>query len=145
MKTVVVNPNTITRGWYMVDATDVPLGRLASVVAALLEGKHKPSYSPNQDHGDNVVIINAQKVRFTGRKPDTKTYFRHSRQPGGGKRSTLRDRFAGNPAWVLQHAIRGMISRNSPLGRQILRKLHVYKGDTHPHAAQKPQPFAVKG
>jgi large subunit ribosomal protein L13 len=145
MKTVVVDPRTIVRGWYMVDATDVPLGRLASTVAALLEGKHKPAYSPNQDHGDNVVVINAGKVRFTGRKPDTKTYFRHSRQPGGGRVRTLREQFTRSPAWVLTHAVRGMLSRNKPLGRKILKKLHVYAGATHPHAAQKPQPFVVKG
>ncbi len=143
MKTIVMNPKDIERAWYVIDAAGVPLGRLASAVASLLTGKGKPAYSPNQDHGDNVIVINADKVRLTGRKLEQKVYFRHSGYPGGGKQRTLRDQMERDPTWVVQHAVRGMVPRKTPRGRAILRKLHVYKGENHPHTAQRPQPYSL--
>jgi len=138
-----MNPKEIERGWYVVDADGVPLGRLASTVASLLIGKGKPSYSPNQDHGDNVVIVNAEKVRLTGRKLEQKTYFRHSGYPGGGKTRTAQEQMQRDPTWVVRHAVRGMVPRNTPRGRAILKKLHVYAGESHPHTAQRPQAYSL--
>lgn len=143
MKTVVINPKEIQRSWYVVDAADVPLGRLASVVASLLIGKGKPAYSPNQDHGDNVIVVNAEKVCLTGRKMEMKEYFRHSGRPGGAKVRTVREQMERDPSWVVSHAIRGMVPRNTRRGRAILKKLHVYAGSEHPHTAQKPQQYSV--
>jgi len=144
MKTVVVNADSIVRSWHLVDATGIPLGRLASKLARVLTGKHKPSFAPNQDHGDNVVVVNAEKVKLTGNKLDTESYFRHSRQPGGGKVRTLKEQMQRDPAWVVNTAVRGMIDRKTVLGRQMLRKLHVYSGSTHPHTAQHPQPLDIQ-
>jgi large subunit ribosomal protein L13 len=143
MKTVVMNPSEIQRSWHVVDATGVPLGRLASAVAGILIGKGKPAYSPNQDHGDYVVVINSDKVGLTGRKMDTKTYFSHSGFPGGVRVRTLKDMMQRDPAWVVRQAIRGMVPRNTPRGRAILKKLHVYAGARHPHTAQQPQALSV--
>jgi large subunit ribosomal protein L13 len=144
MKTVVLDTKNITRAWHLVDATGVPLGRLASNVACLLIGKHKPSFAPNQDHGDYVVVINAEKVKLTGNKINTETFFRHSRYPGGGKFRTLKEQMQRDPAWVVNTAVRGMVNRKTVLGRNMLRKLHVYRDGTHPHAAQNPQPMDIK-
>ena len=144
MKTVVVNEKSITRAWYLVDATDIPLGRLASNIARLLTGKHKPAFAPNQDHGDNIVVVNAEKVKLTGNKINTKQYFRHSTYPGGGKTRSLKEQMQRDPAWVVNNAVRGMIDRKTVLGRAMLRKLHVYAGDSHPHAAQKPQQIQLQ-
>lgn len=143
MKTVVVNAKEIRRSWHVVDATGVPLGRLASTVAGILIGKDKPAYSPNQDHGDYVVIVNAARVALTGRKLDTKTYFRHSGHPGGVRIRTLKEMMESDPAWVVKEAVRGMVPRNTSRGRAILKKLHVYADGNHPHAAQKPQELTV--
>ncbi len=143
MRTVVVNEKSIEHPWRLVDATDVPLGRLASKVARLLTGKHKPSFAPNQDHGDNVVVVNAGKVKLTGNKLNTKSYFRHSTYAGGGKSRTLKDQMQRDPAWVVNNAVRGMIDRKTVLGRRMLRKLHVYADGSHPHTAQKPQPVDI--
>ncbi|KMQ51628.1 50S ribosomal protein L13p (L13Ae) [Chitinispirillum alkaliphilum] len=138
MKTVVVDTRSISREWYVINAADQTLGRLASEAARVLMGKNKVAYSPNQDHGDNLIIINADKVKLTGKKADTKEYFRHSRYPGGGKTRSFKEQIAQDSTKVITHAVRGMLSKNV-LGRSIMRKLHVYSGTTHPHAAQQPK------
>ncbi len=138
MKTVVVDTKSINRDWYVVDASELTLGRLASKAARVLIGKGKVAYSPNQDHGDYLIIINADKVKLTGIKPETKTYFRHSRYPGGGKFRSFGEQMAMDSTQVIIHAIHGMVSKNA-LGRAIMRKLHVYSGSTHPHEAQQPK------
>ncbi len=124
--------------WFVVDAEGRTLGRLASRIAAILKGKHKPVYSPSMDVGDFVVVINADKIRVTGRKPDQKMYYRYSGYPGGLKSISLRDQLAEHPERVLKAAVRGMLPHNR-LGRAMFKKLKVYKGAEHPHAAQKPQ------
>ncbi|MBD3317804.1 MAG: 50S ribosomal protein L13 [Chitinivibrionales bacterium] len=131
------------RKWYVVDATDQVLGRLASRVALKLMGKEKPTYSPHEDHGDHIVVLNAAKVFLSGRKPETKEYFRHSKYPGGGKSRTYREQMEKDPAGVISHAVRGMIPKTT-LGRQIFKKLHVYGGNEHPHASQKPTELSLK-
>ncbi len=138
MKTLVINEKQIARKWYVVDATDMVIGRLASRVAGLLMGKGKPAYSPNQDHGDNIIIVNADKVQLTGTKADTKTYFRHSGYPGGEKIRSFKEQMDADSRKVVTHAVWGMLPKTT-LGRQIFSKLHVYSGDTHPHTAQKPE------
>lgn len=137
MKTIVVNEQSIKHGWVVVDATNQMVGRLASKVANILIGKGKVAYSPNQDHGDHVVVINAEKVKLSGNKPETKQYFRHSRHPGGAKFRSFKEQMSQNPAEVIKHAVYGMVPKNA-LGRATFRKLHVYKGENHPHAAQTP-------
>jgi large subunit ribosomal protein L13 len=131
------------RKWYVVDATDQVLGRLASRVAVVLSGKGKPTYAPHEDHGDHVVVLNADKVRLTGRKAEFKEYFRHSTYPGGEKIRVYHEQMEKDPAWVVAHAVRGMIPKTT-LGRRILKKLHVYDGNEHPHAAQKPTALTLK-
>ncbi len=143
MKTVVVNTKSIERKWYVIDASNMVLGRLSSTIANLLIGKTKPAYSPNQDHGDHVIVINASKVILTGRKAETKSYFRHSGFPGGEKIRPFKKQMELDPTAVIKLAVKGMVPKTT-LGRQILSKLHVYAGDNHPHAAQKPEPFAIK-
>lgn len=143
MKTVVVDSKTIKRDWYVVDATDISLGRIASKAAQILIGKGKVAYSPNQDHGDFVVIVNAEKVKLTGTKPETKEYFRHSHYPGGGKFRSFKEQLAMDPTKILIHAIHGMVSKNAR-GRAIMRKLHVYSGGVHPHTAQQPKPLNLQ-
>jgi len=142
MKTAVINTNDIERKWYIVDATDVPLGRLASNVANLLIGKHKPAYSPNQDHGDNVVVVNCEKVQLTGNKAETKEYFRHSQYAGGGKFRSFKEQMELDPTQIIIHAVKGMVPKTK-LGRAINKKLHVYAGESHPHAAQKPAEYEM--
>ena len=142
MKTAVVNEKSINRKWFVIDAGDMILGRLASKVAVILSGKRKPAYSPNQDHGDNVIIINSDTVRLSGNKADKKQYFRHSRYPGGGKFRSFKEQMALDSTKVIQDAVHGMLPKNT-LGRKIISKLHVYKGDSHPHAAQKPEPLSL--
>ena len=144
MKTSVVNSKSIKHGWYVVDATDVVLGRLASQVASALIGKGKPAYSPNQDHGDHVIVVNSDKVRLTGNKAETKTYFKPSKYPSGAKRRSFKEQMAQDPAEVIKHAVWGMVPKTT-LGRKIIKKLHVYKGESHPHTAQKPQQMEVRG
>ncbi len=138
MKTVVVNADKIVRKWFVVDATDKVLGRLASEVATLLSGKRKPAFSPNQDHGDYVVIVNADKVAVTGTKAEDKTYFRHTGYPGNQKIRTFNVQMDLNSTRVVEHAVKGMLPKG-PLGRSVLKKLHVYSGADHPHAAQQPE------
>jgi large subunit ribosomal protein L13 len=142
MKTKVVNTKSIARSWYVIDATDQVLGRLASKIAYLLIGKGKPAYSPNQDHGDNIIVINAAKVLITGAKAQDKTYFRHSRYPGGGKLRTFEDQMALDPTKIIQHAVHGMVPKQA-LGRKIFKKLHVYAGESHEHSAQMPTPVTL--
>lgn len=138
MKTVVINKDSIVHGWFIVDAAEIPIGRLASKIANLLIGKSKVAYSPNQDHGDFVIVVNSAKARFTGTKAETKTYFRASTKPGSSKYIPFKRQMTIDATQVIRHAVWGMIPKG-PLGRAIYKKLHVYKGDTHPHAAQKPQ------
>lgn len=137
-KTYYPKPSEITREWLLVDANDQTLGRLATKIAALLLGKHKPNYTPGVDNGDYVVVINAERVRVTGRKLDQKVYYRHSGYPGGLRSVTLRERLQRNPERVIRDAVWGMLPKNS-YGRKLIRKLKVYAGPEHPHAAQKPR------
>ncbi len=132
----------VPRRWFVIDATDLVLGRAASRIAGLLRGKNKPTYTPHADLGDFIIIINADKVKLTGSKEEQKPYYRHSMHPGGLKTVLARDLRVRNPERLLEVAIRRMLPR-SPLGRDVLSKLHVYRGPTHPHQAQKPEPLAL--
>jgi large subunit ribosomal protein L13 len=138
VKTYTARAEDIEREWFLVDAEDKTLGRLASEIAQVLRGKHKPIYTPHLDCGDYVIVVNADKVRVTGRKLDQKMYYRHSGYPGGIKSITLRNQLQKHPERVLQAAVRGMLPRNR-LGRKMLKKLKVYAGDSHPHQAQQPK------
>ncbi len=138
MKTYSVRAKEIDRKWYVVDARDETLGRLATRIATVLRGKHKPSYSPHLDVGDFVVVVNADKIRVTGQKLDQKIYYRHSGYPGGLKSVTLRRQLAQHPTRVIRSAVWGMLPHNR-LGRAMVKKLRVYAGDEHPHEAQNPQ------
>ncbi len=128
--------------WYVVDATGMTLGRLATQIATVLKGKHKPMYTPSMDCGDYVVVINAGKVRVTGRKMDQKFYYRWSGYPGGLSEISLRDQLANHPDRVIQSAVKGMLPKNR-LGRQLIKKLKIYAGPEHPHQAQQPKPFPL--
>ena len=143
MKTYSAKPSDIERAWCVIDAEGLVLGRLAAVIATRLRGKHKPLFTPHVDCGDNIIVINAEKVRLTGRKRADKVYYWHTGYPGG-IRSTTAERILNgkHPERVLIKAVERMISRN-PLGRAQMRKLHVYKGTEHPHAAQKPEVLDV--
>ena len=138
MKTFMANPATIDRKWYVVDATDMTLGRLASEVAKVLRGKNKPEFTPHVYTGDNVIVINAEKISVTGKKLDQKVYYRHSEYVGGLKETTLREMLAKKPEQVIELAVKGMLPKG-PLGRQMFTKLHVYAGPEHKHEAQKPE------
>ena len=142
MRTFTQKNEEIERDWYVVDAEGETLGRLASRIAPILKGKHKPIYTPHLDCGDFVIIVNAEKVRVTGRKLDQKLYYRHSGYPGGLKSISLRDQLNRYPERVLQAAIRGMLPKNK-LGRRMIKKLKVYAGDAHPHEAQQPRPLEL--
>lgn len=130
----------VERTWYVVDAADAPLGRLASEVARLLRGKHKPTFAPHLDGGDHVVVVNASRVQVTGRKETDKVYYHHSGYPGGLRASTFSRLREKQPERILEAAVRGMLPKNR-LGRQMISKLRVYGGPDHPHAAQRPQPI----
>ncbi len=136
-KTYMAKPGEVERRWYVVDAKDKVVGRLASRIAMILMGKHKPHYTPHLDTGDFVVVINASRVRFTGRKWEQKCYYRHSGYPGGLKVRKAREVLEKNPEEILRHAVRGMLPKNH-LGRRLLKKLKIYPGESHPHQAQKP-------
>ena len=138
MKTFMASPATIDRKWYVVDATDMTLGRLASEVAKVLRGKNKPIFTPHIDCGDNVILINAEKIKVTGKKMDQKVYYHHSDYVGGLKEATLREKLAKKPEQVIELAVKGMLPKG-PLGRQMFTKLHVYAGPEHKHEAQKPE------
>lgn len=140
--TFVAKPEDINRKWYVVDAEGKALGRLASQVAAILRGKHKPIFTPHIDTGDHVIVINADKVVLTGKKLQKKMYYRHSRYPGGLKAMTYEKFLAEKPERAVEIAIKGMLPHNR-LGRQIGKKLKVYSGPNHPHQAQKPEVLAI--
>lgn len=144
MKTFSATPDGIRHDWLLVDAQDVPLGRLASTVAQLIRGKHKPTFTPHMDGGDFVVVINADKVRLTGRKLDGKTYFKHTGYMGHESHTPLRNLLAKHPDRVIEKAVFGMLPKTS-LARQKLRgKLKVYAGTEHPHQAQQPTPYTIQ-
>jgi len=141
MKTYSPSSKEITRDWVIVDASDKVLGRLASMIAGRLRGKHKPEFAPHMDAGDFVVVVNCEKVQVTGRKLDQKVYYRHSGWIGGLKETVLKEMMATKPDQVLIKAVKGMLPKNR-LGRAMLKKLKVYSGTEHPHAAQQPKPLA---
>ena len=138
MKTYMANPDKIERKWYVVDAEGCTLGRLASEVASVLRGKNKPEFTPHIDTGDNVIVINAEKIKVTGKKLDQKVYYHHSDYVGGMKETTLREMMAKKPEQVIELAVKGMLPKG-PLGRTMIKKLHVYAGAEHAHQAQKPE------
>ena len=138
MKSFMASPSTIERKWYVVDATGHTLGRLTSEIAKILRGKHKPIYTPHIDTGDYVIVVNADKIKVTGKKLDQKIYYRHSDYVGGMKESTLREMMDKKPERVIELAVKGMLPKG-PLGRAMIKKLHVYAGPEHDHAAQKPE------
>ncbi|MBR3507290.1 MAG: 50S ribosomal protein L13 [Lachnospiraceae bacterium] len=138
MKTFMASPATIDRKWYVVDATNMTLGRLASEVAKVLRGKNKPIFTPFLDTGDYVIVINAEKIKVTGKKMDQKIYYKHSDYVGGMKETTLKEQLAKKPEAVVEMAVKGMLPKG-PLGRQMYTKLFVYAGPEHKHAAQKPE------
>ncbi len=142
MRTFTEKQAEIEREWYVVDAEGQTLGRLASRVAPILKGKHKPTYTPYLDCGDFVIVINAEKVRVTGRKLDQVYYHHHSGYPGGLRSVSLREQLGKHPERVLQAAVRGMLPKNK-LGRRMIKKLKVYAGDAHPHQAQQPKPLEL--
>ncbi|MCD7751677.1 MAG: 50S ribosomal protein L13 [Lachnospiraceae bacterium] len=137
-KTFMPNPDKVERKWYVVDAEGQTLGRLASQVASVLRGKNKPIFTPHEDCGDYVIVINAEKIAVTGKKLDQKIYYHHTDYVGGMKQQTLREKKAKKPEQVIELAVKGMLPKG-PLGRQMYKKLHVYAGAEHPHAAQKPE------
>lgn len=136
-KTVSLNSATVQKNWVVVDATNEVVGRLAATVACMLRGKHKPGFTPHVDCGDNVIVINADKVRFTGAKLTDKQYVRHTGYPGGQRFATPEEMLKRKPIFVIEHAVKGMLQKNR-LASQQLRNLHVYVGAEHPHEAQKP-------
>ena len=138
MQTYMANPDKIERKWYVVDAEGCTLGRLASGVASVLRGKNKPQFTPHVDTGDYVIIVNADKVKVTGKKMDQKIYYHHSDYVGGMKETTLKEMLAKHPDRVIELAVKGMLPKG-PLGRQMYKKLFVYAGPEHKHAAQKPE------
>jgi large subunit ribosomal protein L13 len=138
------NANNIERKWYVVDAAGKTLGRLTSEVASILRGKHKPTFTPHVDTGDHVIIINASQIELTGKKLTDKIYYRHSMHPGGLKTRTALEMRTNYPERMLELAIKGMLPKNS-LGRQMFKKLHVYAGAEHPHEAQKPEVWELRG
>ena len=140
-KTFTPREAEIERRWYVVDATDQTLGRLASRIARVLEGKHKPTWSPTLDSGDHVIVLNAGRIAVTSNKRETKLYIRHSGHPGGYKEETLGHLLERRPEEVIRRAVKGMLPRTK-LGAQQLRKLKIYAGTDHPHQAQRPEPFA---
>lgn len=143
MKTYSQKASEIQRDWHVVDASDMVLGRLATQIATLLRGKHKPTYTPSIDGGDFVVVVNAEKVRLTGRKPEQKIYYRHSGYPGGLKETPYRVMLAKHPERIIYQAVKGMVPKNR-LGRRLMTKLRIYAGPHHPHAAQQPKVYVPR-
>jgi large subunit ribosomal protein L13 len=143
MKSYMASPATVERKWYVVDATGYTLGRLSSEVAKILRGKNKPIFTPHIDTGDYVIVVNAEKIKVTGRKLDQKIYYSHSEYVGGMKETTLKEKLANKPEDVIMLAVKGMLPKG-PLGRSMIGKLHVYAGPEHPHAAQKPEALELK-
>jgi len=142
VRTFTAKQAEIMRDWYVVDAEGLTLGRLAAKIAPILKGKHKPIYTPHLDCGDFVIVVNADKVRVTGRKLDQKFYYQYSGYPGGIRSTNLRDQLAKHPERVLEAAVRGMLPKNR-LGRRMIKKLKVYAGNSHPHQAQQPKPLEL--
>jgi large subunit ribosomal protein L13 len=142
MKTVFARTETVRRDWFVVDATDKTLGRLASVVAIRLRGKHKAAYTPNVDTGDNIVVINAEKVKVTGRKLTDKFYYQHTGHMGNVRTTSLQKLLNEHPERALEYAVKGMLPKN-PLGRKMFKKLHVFAGAKHPHSAQQPKALEI--
>ena len=138
MKSFMASPSNVEKKWYVVDADGKTLGRLASEIANVLRGKNKPTFTPHIDTGDYVIVVNAEKVKVTGKKLDQKVYYHHSEYVGGMKETTLREMMDKKPEFVITHAVKGMLPKG-PLGSQMLKKLHVYVGPEHDHAAQKPE------
>ena len=143
MSTYAPKAGDVDRKWYVIECTDVVLGRLAVQTANLLRGKNKPTYAPNVDGGDFVVIINAEKIAVSANKRDKVKLYRHSGYPGGLRADALGDMLDNNPAYVIEKAVKGMLPHNS-LGRQMVKKLKVYAGSEHPHTAQQPVPYEIK-
>ncbi|MEQ8857347.1 MAG: 50S ribosomal protein L13 [Pseudomonadales bacterium] len=142
MKTVSMRAEDVRHSWFVVDAEDKTLGRLATEIARRLRGKHKPEYTPHVDTGDYVVVVNAEKVRVTGAKTTDKMYYRHSGYPGGIKSRSFEEMRNSHPERIIEKAVKGMLPRN-PLGRAMLKKLKVYPGAEHPHSAQQPEPLEL--
>ena len=140
MKTTIINESKVERAWYVIDAKDQTVGRIATRIATVLRGKHKVTFSPHVDGGDYVVVINAAHVNFTGAKMDTKQYHRYSGHPGGLRSQSAREVLSTYPDRVLTAAVKGMLPKNR-LSRQVIKKLKIYASDSHPHSAQNPQPF----
>ena len=143
MKSFMASPATIERKWYVVDATGYTLGRLASEVAKVLRGKNKPIFTPHMDCGDYVIVVNAENIKVTGKKLDQKIYYNHSDYVGGMRETTLKEMMAKKPEKVIELAVKGMLPKG-PLGRQMIKKLHVYAGAEHNHAAQQPKALEIK-
>ena len=143
MKTYMPSAKNIERKWYVVDATGLTMGRLTSQVASILRGKNKPEFTPVMDMGDYVIIVNASKIKFTGKKLEQKVYTTHTGQPGGHRETSARDMMAKHPELAVKHAIKGMLPKNA-LGRQMFSKLHVYAGPEHEQQAQKPEVLVIK-
>jgi large subunit ribosomal protein L13 len=143
MKSFMASPATIERTWYVVDATGHTLGRLSSEIAAVLRGKNKPTFTPHIDTGDYVIVVNADKIKVTGKKMGQKIYYNHSDYPGGMRETTLAEMMAKDSTEVIRLAVKGMLPKG-PLGRSMITKLHVFSGAEHTHAAQKPQNLEIK-
>ena len=143
MQTYMANPDKIERKWYVVDAEGCTLGRLASGVASVLRGKNKPQFTPHVDTGDYVIVVNADKIKVTGKKLEQKIYYNHSDYVGGMKETTLKEKMAKKPEQVVELAVKGMLPKG-PLGRQMYKKLYVYAGPDHKHAAQQPKELEIK-
>ncbi|MEM1118201.1 MAG: 50S ribosomal protein L13 [Bacteroidota bacterium] len=141
-KTYSAKPGDVEQAWHVVDAENVVAGRLAARVATILRGKHKPEYTPHMDVGDHVIVVNADKVRFTGKKETDKQYFRHSGYPGGIKQRTPKELRDAKPTFIVENAVKGMLPRTK-LGRAMIKKLHVYAGPDHPHEAQQPETLTI--
>ena len=142
MRTFMQSKETVTRNWYVIDAKDIPLGRVAAKAASMLRGKHKPTYTPHIDCGDNIIIINAKEVLLTGNKLEGKKYYDHSRYAGGLRTRTAKEMVEDYPVEMVERAVKGMLPHNR-LGRQMYKKLFVYEGSEHPHAAQQPKEIKV--
>jgi|TARA_B110000196_G_scaffold299808_1_gene292701 large subunit ribosomal protein L13 len=142
MKTISANEGSVRRNWYVVDATDKTLGRLSTQIANRIRGKHKAEYTPHVDTGDYIVVVNAEKIKVTGKKLDDKHYYRHTGYPGGIKSVTLGKMMQDTPTKAIEQAVKGMMPKNK-LSRMMLAKLKVYAGNEHPHTAQQPQPLEI--
>ncbi|WP_338471361.1 50S ribosomal protein L13 [Niallia sp. XMNu-256] len=142
--TFMANAQNIERKWYVIDAEGKTLGRLATEVASILRGKHKPTYTPHVDTGDHVILLNASKIELTGNKINDKIYYRHTNHPGGLKQRTALEMRTNFPERMLEQAVKGMLPKNT-LGRQMAKKLHVYAGSEHPHQAQQPEVYELRG